>query len=143
MVSYSRESLTLLPWAYLELGEVDRAQALLDQVLSTARQARMKPTLVQALRVQALVFSKQERWEEAEHSLEEALSLCWGMGTRYAEAKTLYTAGLVSQQKREWAPARERFEAALKILEHLGERLYARYIVQLISLKEARNDSTG
>jgi tetratricopeptide (TPR) repeat protein len=143
MVSYSRESLSLLPWAYLELGEVDQAQALLDQVLSTARQARMNPTLVQALRVQALVFSKQERWEEAEHSLEEALTLCRGMGTRYAEAKTLYTAGLVSQHNREWAPARELFEAALNILERLGERLYARYIEQLISQKEARNDSPG
>ncbi len=51
MVSYSRESLSLLPWVYLELGEVDQAPAELAQVLSTARQARMNPTLVQALRV--------------------------------------------------------------------------------------------
>jgi len=136
MVSYSREALSLLAWAYLELGEVDQAQALLAQVLSTARQARMGPTLVQALRVQALVLSKEERWEEAEPALGEALTLCRGMAVPYAEAKTLYVAGLVSHQKRELAPARQRFEAALTILAQLGERLYARHIEQLLGRGE-------
>lgn len=143
MVSYSRESLSLLPWAYMELGEADKAEELLAQVLSTTRQAQMNPALVQALRVQALVLSKQERWEEADHGLEEALTLCRSMATPYAEAKTLYVAGLVSRRRREFEPARQRFEAALAILERLGERLYARYIEQLLSLKEARNDSAG
>jgi len=132
VVSYSRESLSLLPWAYLELGEVGQAQALLAQVLSTARQARMGPTLVQALRVQAMVLSKQECWDEAEQALQEALTLCRGMATPYAEAKTLYTAGLVSHKKGELEPARQRFEAALTILEQLGERLYAQHIEQLL-----------
>ncbi len=136
MVSYSKESLALLAWAYLELGEVDQAQALLVQVLSTARQARMGPTLVQALRVQALVLSKQERWEEAERALEEALALCRGMATPYAEAKTLYAAGLVSHNKREFEPARQRFEGALEICTLLGERLYARHIEQLLGQGE-------
>jgi tetratricopeptide (TPR) repeat protein len=136
MVSYSRESLALLAWAYLELGEVDQAQALLARVLRTARQARMGPTLVQALRVQALVLSKHERWQEAEHALQEALTLCRGMAAPYAEAKTLYAAGLVSHKRREFEPARQRFEAALAILERLGERLYARYIEQLLGQRE-------
>jgi tetratricopeptide (TPR) repeat protein/transcriptional regulator with XRE-family HTH domain len=142
-VSYSKEALALLAWAYLELGEVDRAQALLAQVLSTARQARMGPTLVQALRVQALILSRQERWQEAGQALQEALTLCRDMAAPYAEAKTLYTAGLVSHMKGELEPAHQRFEAALTILERLGERLYARYIEQLLSQKEARNDSPG
>jgi len=132
MVSYSKEALALLAWAYLELDEVDRAQALLAQILSTARKERMNPTLVQSLRVHALVLSRQEHWEEAKDSLEEALTLCRLMGTPYAEAKTLYTAGLVSHKKGELEPARQRFEAALTILEQLGERLYARYIEQLL-----------
>ena len=136
MVSYSRESLSLLAWAYLELGEVDQAQALLAQVLRTARQARMVPALVQALRVQALVLSKEERWEEAERALEEALTLCRGMAAPYAEAKTLYAAGLVSHNKREFEPARQRFEGALEICTRLGERLYARHIEQLLGQEE-------
>ncbi len=96
----------------------------------------MGPTLVQALRVQALVLSKQERWEEAERALEEALALCRGMATPYAEAKTLYAAGLVSHNKREFEPARQRFEGALEICTHLGERLYARHIEQLLGQGE-------
>ncbi len=81
IVSYSRESLALLPWAYLELG---------------------------------------------------ALTLCRGMAAPYAEAKTLYVAGLVSRKRNEFEPARQRFEAALTILEQLGERLYARSIEPLL-----------
>jgi tetratricopeptide (TPR) repeat protein len=125
MVSYSKEALSLLAWTYLEVGEVDQAQALLVQVLRTARQARMSPTLVQALRVQALLWSQQECWEEAEQALQEALMLCRSMATPYAEAKTLYTAGLVSQTKRELEPARQRLKASLAICVRLGERFYA------------------
>ncbi|MFL5659139.1 MAG: hypothetical protein ACJ8CB_33770 [Ktedonobacteraceae bacterium] len=36
-VSYSKEALALLAWAFLESGEAEQAQALLAQVLSTAR----------------------------------------------------------------------------------------------------------
>jgi tetratricopeptide (TPR) repeat protein len=136
MVSYSRESLSLLAWAYLELGEVDRAQALLSQVLAIARQARMGPALVQALRVQALVCARQERWEEMEQVLEEALTLCREMAAPYAEAKALYTAGSTSLNKKEFEPAHQRFEAALTILEQLGERFYTRSIEQLLGKLE-------
>ncbi len=136
MVSYSKEALALLAWAYLELGEVDQAQALLSQVLRTARQARMDPTLVQALRVQALLLSEQARWQEAEGVRQEALKLCRNMAAPYAEAKTRYSAGLVSHMKGELELAHQRFEAALTILEHLGERLYARAIEQLLSRSE-------
>ncbi len=83
-------------------------------------------------------MSKQERWEEAEHSLEEALTLGQGMTIPYAEAKTLYVAGLVSRRRKEFGPARQRFEAALTILECLGERQYARYIEELLGQGEYR-----
>jgi tetratricopeptide (TPR) repeat protein len=101
-----------------------------------ARQELMRPILVEALRVQALAWSRQERWAEAEAALEEALGLCRSMLSPYTEAKTLYVSGLVSQQKRELAPARRQFEAALAILERLGERLYARSIEQLLGQGE-------
>lgn len=136
LVSYSQEALCLLAWTSLELGEGDQAQALLSQVLRTARQARMGPALVQALRVQVLVWSQQGRWEEAEHGLQEALKLCRVIAAPYAEAKTLYVAGLVLRQRGEFEPASQRFEAALTILERLGERLYARSIEQLLSQGE-------
>ncbi|HEX9135176.1 MAG TPA: AAA family ATPase [Ktedonobacteraceae bacterium] len=140
MVSYSREALALLAWTYLELGEADQAHALLAQVLSTARQSQMGPTLVQALRVQALASSKQGRWEEAEQALQEALTLCRGMAVPYAEAKTLYAAGLVSHLKGEVEPARQRFAAAREICARLGERFYALQIEQALMLLASSDD---
>jgi len=132
MVSYSKEALALLAWAYLELDEADRAQALLAQILSTVRKERMNPALVQSLRVQAQVLSRQEHWGEAEHNLDEALELCHVMDTPYAKAKTLYAAGLLSHERKEFKRARQRFEEALGICAHLGERLYAQHIEQLL-----------
>ena len=133
MVSYSKEALALLAWTYLEVGEADQAQALLAQVLRTTRQAGMAPSLVQALRVQALLLSKEERWEEAEQALQEALMLCRRMAAPYAEAKALYIAGLVSHDKGKVAPARQRLEAAREICTCLGERLYALRIEQVLA----------
>ena len=93
----------------------------------------MRPALVQALRVQALLLSKEERWEEAEQALQEALMLCRRMAAPYAEAKALYTAGLVSHDKRELASTRQRFEAAREICTRLGERLYALRLEQVLA----------
>lgn len=132
-MSYSGEALALLAWSYLELGESDQAQALLMQVLKTARQAQMGPTLVQALRVQALVLSKQEHWEKADQALQEALTLCRRMATPYFEAKILYAAGLVSQRKGEFEPAHQQFEAALEACTRLGERFYILQIEQALA----------
>jgi tetratricopeptide (TPR) repeat protein len=128
MVSFSKEVLAMLAWSYLEVGEADQAQALLTQVLSTARQAQMAPSLVQAL-----LLSKEERWEEAEQAVQEALMLCRRMAAPYAEAKALYTAGLISHDKRELEQARQRFEAALGICTRLGERFYALRIEQVLA----------
>jgi hypothetical protein len=77
-------------------------------------------------------LSKQECWEEAEQALQEALMLCRGMATPYAEAKILYTAGLVSRKRRESELARQQLEAARSICTRLGERLYAQHIEQLL-----------
>ncbi|HZR40339.1 MAG TPA: AAA family ATPase [Ktedonobacteraceae bacterium] len=130
LVSYSKDTLSLLAWAYLEMGDTDQAQVLLTQVLSTARQAYMRPSLVQALRVQTLLLSKEGCWEEAEQSLQEALMLCRKMRTPYIEAKALYTAGLVSHGRGELTLAQQRFEAAREICTRLGERFYALRIEQ-------------
>jgi len=133
LVIYSKEALAMLAWAYLELGKVEQTRILLAQVLSTVRQAQMSPTLVQALRVQALFLSKEGGWEEAEQVLQEALMLCRRMAAPYAEAKVLYTSGLVSYEKGELILARKRFEAARDICTRLGERLYTRRIEQTIA----------
>jgi tetratricopeptide (TPR) repeat protein len=132
---YVREVLPLLAWAYLELGEATRAQTLLTQLIAEAREAQMRPALMEALRVQALAWSKAQRWEEAEQSLEEALTLCREMPAPYSEAKTLYLFGQVSLQQGLPELARERLMSAQAILARLGERLYAKHVEQLLATK--------
>jgi tetratricopeptide (TPR) repeat protein len=132
-VSFSKEALAMLAWAYLELGNIEQARILLAQVLSTARQAQMSPALVQALRIQALFLSKEGNWVEVDQVLQEALMLCRKMAAPFAEAKVLFTAGLVSYNKGELAAARQQFEAAREICTRLGERLYALRIEQTLA----------
>lgn len=131
-VGYIKESLILLAWAELESGEVAQAQARLEEVLNTARTAAMRPTLVGALRVQALLLSRQGLWAEAEAALEEALALCRDMSTPYIEAKTQYVSGLVAFKHGRTQEARLRLDMALASLRQLGERLYASRIEQIV-----------
>jgi hypothetical protein len=95
----------------------------------------MRPLLGEALRVQALLWSRQERWAEAEAALEEALVLCRAMPNPYAEAKTLYVSGRLYLAKGESEQAHVRLLGAQTILERLGERLYARQVEQLLAMK--------
>jgi tetratricopeptide (TPR) repeat protein len=143
MVVELKEILPRLAWAELEVGEVAQAQARLEEVLTLARQEGMRPTLAEALRVQALVWSRQERWEEAEAALEEGLSLCCSMPFPYARAKTLYISGRLYQAKGEPEQAHERLEAALAILSKLGERLYASRIEQILAALAPPSEGEG
>jgi tetratricopeptide (TPR) repeat protein len=133
LVSVSKEALAMLAWAYLELGEAEQARIVHMQVLEPARQAQMRPALVQALRVQALLLSREGGWEEVESALQEALLLCREMAAPYAEAKVHYTAGVISFGRGELTTARQRFEDARQICTRLGERLYALRIEQTLT----------
>ncbi len=84
--------------------------------------------LVDALRIKALLATRQGRWEEAEAALKEVLALCQAMPYPYAEAKALYVYGQLHEAKGEPERARERYEQALAICNRLGERLYAERI---------------
>ena len=85
----------------------------------------MRPALAEALRIQAMLAARQQRWEAAEGALAEAQMLCQAMPHPYAEAKVQYVYGLLRSQRSEPGQARERLEAALALLNRLGERLHA------------------
>jgi hypothetical protein len=77
---------------------------------------------VDALRVQAMVATRQGRWEDAERILEEGLSLARSMSYPYAEGRLLQVYGEMHEVKGGPEPARERLEAALAIFRRLGAR---------------------
>ena len=125
--------LPLLAWACIESDDREHATALLDQAESRARALNLRPALALALRIQALAATKQSRWLAAEKALEGALALCREISHPYAEAKTLYSYGLMYMAQHKPLDAREHLVAALVILQRLGERLYFMHIERTLS----------
>jgi tetratricopeptide (TPR) repeat protein len=116
------ELLPLLAWAHLELGELGQAADVVVRAIARAHRQTQHLSLVDALRVQALVAIRQEHWDEARRCLEEALALTRRMGYPYGEARVLRVYGLMYAHKGETEPAREWLEAARTIFRRLGAR---------------------
>lgn len=121
----------LLPyvaWAHLELGDGETAAEMAEQARERATRQMVRPALVDALRVAALVAARQERFADAHVALEEALGQARTMVYPACEARTLYFAGLCAALAGERSAARERYTAALAIFRRLGEHLYTPYV---------------
>jgi tetratricopeptide (TPR) repeat protein len=123
--------LSMLAWAALALGEIALAADLVAQAITRLRAEHNRLHLVDALRIKTLVATARERWDEAERSLTEALTLARQMRYPYAEARLLYVCGLLQVRKgknvREGVfagtrEAQEQLEAALAIFRRLGAR---------------------
>ncbi len=123
----------LLGQAYTERGAVEQAETLLTAARTQATALRQRFAEMEVLRAQGLLALRQAHWQEAAHALEEALALCQGMHTPYEEAKTLYCYGLLHRARGEPGQACERLEAALAILNRLGERLYAEQVERALA----------
>jgi tetratricopeptide (TPR) repeat protein len=115
--------LPTLAWAQLMVGDVDKAAEVLAQALTGAREKNGQLTLVDALRVQALVAMRQAHWAEAAEALEEGIALAQRMPYPHAEALLLHVYGDLHSLKGEPALARERLQMALLIFRRLGARM--------------------
>jgi tetratricopeptide (TPR) repeat protein/transcriptional regulator with XRE-family HTH domain len=125
--------LHLLGWASVELGDLERAEVLLAEASQLATVHVPRWVVLGVLRSQARLALRQGRESVAEQVLAEALALSQAMHTPYEEAQTLYLYGLLHLQQGETQPARERLEAALAILNRLGERLYAERVERALA----------
>jgi hypothetical protein len=83
--------------------------------------------------VQALLAMRQRDYGAAQELLQEALTLSAGMPFPYAEAKVLYTKGLLAMQSGLPEQALRQLLEARAICDRLGERLYAWYIEQALA----------
>jgi hypothetical protein len=120
--------LVLLAWAQLELGELAEAEQVVAEAIARMRADNNRLDLVDALRLQAMVLTRQERWDEVEQSLEEGLTLARQMPYPYAEARLLHAYGEMHLKRGEGEAARERLEAALAIFRRLGALWYAKRV---------------
>jgi class 3 adenylate cyclase/tetratricopeptide (TPR) repeat protein len=114
----------LLARAYLELGEVDRAEETVTQTVSYARRERANLILVEALRVLGLVLFRQRRTEEAHHACQEAVRLAQHIGYGYGEARALYDLGTAVISESDPLQAQQHLAQALVIFQHLGAMPY-------------------
>ena len=122
----------LVAWSLLPT-EAERAETLLAPVISEVREQQHASALLDLLWVQALVWGQLQRWPAAQAALEEGLALARSMPNPYAEAKVLCGYGWLHQAKGEPAQAREPLEAALVILNHLGERPYTKQVERALA----------
>ena len=110
----------VLAWALLECGDGAAARELLAHGIARARSREDRLTLVDLLRVQALVEQRQGRWAEAAGALEAGLTLAQSMPYPYAEGRLLHVSGALHAQVGAAQPARELLAAALARFRQLG-----------------------
>lgn len=125
--------LPILAWAYLQLGDEDQAQVLIDQALARTRERQMRAALAETLQVQARIDARGRRWEEAACALKEARQLARMMSCPYDEARSRCIAGQVALQRGQNAEARQQLEEARRLLKQLGERRYAGQVEQALA----------
>ncbi len=123
----------LFAWTHLELGEDAQAQALAAQSISRAAAEHNRLVMIEALRVGAMVAIRQGRWQDAETSLNESLSLSQTMQCPYHEARVRYVFGLLGVAQSNVDQATGQLLAARVILRRLGERLYGEYVERALA----------
>jgi tetratricopeptide (TPR) repeat protein len=126
--------LPVLAWAYLELGDLARAEDTVEQALRRARAEQLRLILVDALRVHAMILARLGRSVEAEHALQEGIALARAMPCPYAEARLLQIYGRLDVERGAPEPARKRLDAALAIFRRLGARKDVEWVEQVLPL---------
>jgi tetratricopeptide (TPR) repeat protein len=109
-----------LAQAHLELGDVATAAALVAQAVQRARAQPNQRALVNALRVQAVVLTRQGDWTAAERAVEEGLALARAMPYPHAEARLRHVGGLLWGTRGEVGQARGHLEVAQVLFRRLG-----------------------
>jgi len=119
------ELLPTLAWAQLEQGHATEADATVERALARARREGMRPVLVEALRVGALVALHRGDDDAAARDLREGLALAREMPYPYAEMRLLQVEASLRARRGEDAAARCYAEAARAIQARLGADLAA------------------
>ena len=125
--------LPVLAWAYLELGDVERAAQTIEAGIQRARALQYRLTLVGALRVRALVAMRQSDMPVAAQALEEGLTLARALPYPHGEGRLLEVCARLHFEQGEPKAARDRLAAALAIFQRLGARKDAERAEQLLS----------
>lgn len=125
--------LPLLAWAYVDLGDDARAEAVLARAEARVRDESLPPSVMEVSRVRALLAIRQGRRDDAIGAIEQALTIARSLAYPHGHAKSLYTAGLVYLRDGKTEQARACLTAARTTLGMLGERLYGEPVEDLLA----------
>ncbi|HEX5441155.1 MAG TPA: hypothetical protein VFW76_09740, partial [Ktedonobacterales bacterium] len=114
--------LPLLAWAYLELGDIERAATISAEATRRMQAMGMRVALPNALRIQAMVAQRQGNRAAAETALAEAVTLAEAIGCLYAKAQALFVWALLASDDE---ASQERLREAYTIFTRLGASGYA------------------
>jgi predicted ATPase len=109
-----------LVWAYLEVGALDKAEALSRETVKKARTGKQHFFLQDLLRVEGMIRIRQKRFEQANAALQEALELGRSLPYPYAEGRALHQLVLLAEQTGKLEQGRSAFAQALRIFRGLG-----------------------
>jgi class 3 adenylate cyclase/tetratricopeptide (TPR) repeat protein len=121
----SGELLLGLAEAHIGLGNLVRAEELVDQGLARSGVARNRLAFLAALSLRGIIRSRQNRTEEAGRLFEAALSLARGMPFPYQEGRVLYEYGIMMAPTLQ--VGRRHLLDALAMFERLGARKHAEW----------------
>ncbi|MBV9282691.1 MAG: hypothetical protein JOZ41_21650, partial [Chloroflexi bacterium] len=107
-------------WAYLELGQLERATVMLNGRLAGLERAGHLPAAARELWLHAMLAARCARWDEAESALERGLALARSLPYPFIEGRLLTLYGQMEVTRGKRASAREPLESALSIFRRLG-----------------------
>ena len=111
--------------ALVALGRLDDAEEVVAFVEGKGRPTGRAWHRAVAARGRALVASARGDAAAARTALEEALAAHESLPQPFERARTLLAAGAIERRAKRWAAARERYTAALELLDGLGAARWA------------------
>jgi ATP/maltotriose-dependent transcriptional regulator MalT len=111
--------------ALIALGQLDRAERLLDEVEHRARELDRIASLAASARCRALLLAARGDLRGAQEAIERALAEHARTDMPFELARTLLVQGQVQRRRRQKRATRESLEQALALFESMGAPLWA------------------
>jgi tetratricopeptide (TPR) repeat protein len=114
----------VLAEALVEVGEQERAAAMVQEGIEQARTEQRRVSLVGWLLLDGMIRRSARYWEESQAAFEEALSLANTMPYPYGAASVLYELGVLQVAREDRPEGRDLLRKALASFKQLGAQPY-------------------
>ena len=111
--------------ALVQLGEIDRASALVDELAARGRLIRRRPLVAIAERCQALVLAARGETGSALDAARRSVTTFGVLGHPFERARSLLVMGEVQRRAKQRRAARETLTEAGAAFDRLGARLWS------------------